>query len=111
MGSLNASNADDALDALTIVTGAYKGTIDRHPEKRYKAAYTAYEERRLPEMREEHKGLRFGQMKELIYKEFQKSDENPFNRVGIVRYNATKDEIALAKRHEAGGIETRLGRK
>ncbi|PWW74092.1 DUF1014-domain-containing protein [Tuber magnatum] len=109
LGSLNASNIDDALDALTLATGAEKGTIDRHPEKRYKAAYAAYEERRLPEVREEHKGLRLGQMKELIRKEFEKSEENPFNHVGNVSYNAPKPEIALAKKTEMEKIEARLG--
>ncbi|PUU79982.1 hypothetical protein B9Z19DRAFT_1124404 [Tuber borchii] len=111
LGSLNASNVDDALDALTLATGADKGTIDRHPERRYKAAYAAYEERRLPEVREEHKGLRLGQMKELIKKEFEKSEENPFNQVSNVRYDATKDEIALAKKVEMEKIEARLGGK
>ena len=111
MGSLNASNVDDALDALTLATGTDKGTVDRHPERRYKAAYAAYEERRLPEVREEHKGLRLGQMKELIKKEFEKSEENPFNQVSNVRYDATKDEIALAKKVEMEKIEARLGGK
>ncbi|CUS08594.1 unnamed protein product [Tuber aestivum] len=110
-GSLNASNIDDALDALTLATGSEKGTVDRHPEKRYKAAYAAYEERRLPEVREEYKGLRLGQMKELVRKEFEKSEENPFNQVGNVPYNATKGDIALAKQTEMEMIETRLGGK
>ncbi|RPA92694.1 DUF1014-domain-containing protein [Choiromyces venosus 120613-1] len=111
LGSLSASNVDDALDALTLATGADKSTIDRHPEKRFKAAYAVYEERRLPEVREEHKGLRLGQMKELIKKEFEKSEENPFNQVGNVHYNATRDEIALAKKAEMDKIEARLGGK
>jgi len=110
LGPLNASNADDALDALNIVTGAYKGIIYKHPEKRYKFAHAAYEERRLPEMLEEHKGgIRLGSIKQMIHKEFQKSEENPYNRVGNVRYNATKDEIALEKEAQMEEIEARLG--
>jgi len=50
-------------------------------------------------------------MKELIKKEFEKSEENPFNQVGNVRYDATKDEIALAKKAEMEKIESRLGGK
>ncbi|RPA92693.1 DUF1014-domain-containing protein [Choiromyces venosus 120613-1] len=111
LGSLSVSNVDDALDALTLATGAGKNTIDKHPERRLKAAHAAYEERRLPEVREEHKGLRRGSMKQLIWKEFKKSEENPFNRVGKVRYNTTKDEIALAKKAEMDKIEARLGGK
>lgn len=108
MASLNASGIDDALDALSLTTDAAKVGVDRHPERRFKAAYAAYEERRLPEVREEHKGLRLNQMKELIRKEFEKSPENPFNQTGIVGYDATKEEIEEARRKEKERIEERL---
>jgi hypothetical protein len=75
---LAASNIDDALDALSLTQGgegeerkALAG-IDRHPERRQKAALAAFEDRRLPELRKEHPGLRLQQYKDLIYKEFQK---------------------------------------
>jgi hypothetical protein len=75
---LTATNIDDALDALTLATGgegeekkAVAG-IDRHPERRQKAALAAFEDKRLPELRKEHPGLRLQQYKDLIYKEFQK---------------------------------------
>lgn len=92
--------------ALTSDVG--KATVDRHPERRFKAAYAAYEERRLPELREEHKGLRLGQMKELIKKEFEKSPENPFNQAGIISYDATRDEIEAKKKEEHEKVEARL---
>lgn len=82
--------------------------MDRHPERRFKAAYAAFEERRLPELREEHKGLRLGQMKELIKKEFEKSPENPFNQSGIVDYDATRSEIEAKKKEEHERVEARL---
>ena len=76
--ALAASNIDDALDALSLTTGgeaedrkAVAG-IDRHPERRQKAALAAYEDKRLPELKQEHPGLRLQQYKDLIYKEFQK---------------------------------------
>ena len=75
---LSASNIDDALDALSLTRGgegeerrAVAG-IDRHPERRQKAALAAFEDRRLPELKKEHPGLRLQQYKDLIYKEFQK---------------------------------------
>ncbi|KAK9454904.1 hypothetical protein V1511DRAFT_501303 [Dipodascopsis uninucleata] len=109
--TLNASNIDDALDALSISGVGKKGSltegIDRHPERRYKAAYAAYEERRLPEVKEEHKGLRLNQMKELIKKEFDKSPENPFNQVTI-KHNATKSEIVEVKEKIKQSTEKRL---
>jgi hypothetical protein len=76
--ALAASNIEDALDALSLTTGgeaedrkAASG-IDRHPERRQKAALAAYEDKRLPELKQEHPGLRLQQYKDLIYKEFQK---------------------------------------
>ena len=75
---LTASNIDDALDALSLTRSgegeerrAVAG-IDRHPERRHKAALAAFEDRRLPELKKEHPGLRLQQYKDLIHKEFQK---------------------------------------
>ena len=76
--ALIASNIDDALDALSLVAGGESeernavAAIDRHPERRQKAALAAFEDRRLPELKKEHPGLRLQQYKELIFKEFQK---------------------------------------
>ena len=110
MKTLNASGIDNALDALTL-TGSSDMKLDRHPERRYAAAYKAYEERRLPEVKTEHPGLRRNQQIELIRKEFERSEENPFNQQGNVRYDASKEELAEAKRAHSEGIEKRLGEK
>lgn len=111
--ALSASGIDDALDALEISTGvgANKKGIERHPERRFKAAYAAYEERRLPEYKQEHPGLRLNQYKELIRKEFEKSPENPFNQANQVSYNATQDEVAAKKASVREATERRLAEK
>lgn len=54
--------------------------VDKHPEKRLKAAYAAFEERRLRELKEANSTLRLSQLKQLIFKEWQKSPENPLNK-------------------------------
>jgi hypothetical protein len=41
-----------------LTTDPNSQKIDRHPERRFKAAYKAFEERRLPEIEVEHPGLR-----------------------------------------------------
>lgn len=91
-GSLSARNIDDAISALQIVSGKDTDKADRHPERRFKAALRGYEERRLPEIKDERPGLRLNQYKDLIYKEFEKSSENPFNQVSI-SYNASQTEV------------------
>lgn len=55
--------------------------VDKHPEKRLKAAYNAFEEKRLKELKEENPTLRLSQLKQMIFKEWQKSPENPLNMV------------------------------
>ena len=97
---LSASGIDDALSALALTGrdgGVQTKDIDKHPERRVKAAYAAYEEKRLPEMRKEEPGLRLQQMKNLIFKEFQKSPENPMNQDTNIKYNATRDEVDQLK--------------
>jgi membrane protein involved in colicin uptake len=70
--TLNASGIDNALDALTLTSNSNNMKIDRHPERRFAAAYKAFEERRLPEVKQENPGLRRNQMIEQIRKEFEK---------------------------------------
>ncbi|KAG0223933.1 hypothetical protein BGW41_005283 [Actinomortierella wolfii] len=115
----SASNIDDALDLLSLTGSGATGSgsnittgkgkdIDRHPERRFKAAFAAYLEREMPRLKEEHPGLRQQQMHDMLYKQFQKSPENPFNQANVLAYDATKDQEreAIAKRKEA--IESRL---
>jgi hypothetical protein len=108
--ALNATGIDNALDALTLTSGG-DAKIEKHPERRYKAAYAAFEERRLDEMEQDGSGagLRQNQKKERIRKEFEKSPENPFNNVSVA-YDATKEEVAAIKEAEKKKIEDRLGR-
>ncbi|MCJ1419540.1 hypothetical protein MMC32_005895 [Xylographa parallela] len=107
--ALNASNIDDALDALSITTGNPNAQqVDRHPERRFKAAYAAYEARRLPELETEMKGLRRQQRIEVVRKEFEKSPENPFNQVSA-RFDSTRDEVRQIKAEAKDSVEGRLG--
>ncbi|KAK6515838.1 hypothetical protein TWF281_004429 [Arthrobotrys megalospora] len=108
--ALNASGIDNALDALSLTSGsASSAAIDRHPERRFKAAYAAYEERRMAEGKAdgEWAGLRQNQVKDRIRKEFEKSEENPFNQANI-SFDASREEMRAVREREAGKIENRL---
>ena len=109
--TINATGIDNAIDALSLTTDKNAQAIDRHPERRFKAAYKAYEERRLPEVEQEHPGLRKNQRIEIIRKEFEKSEENPFNQTNNIRYDASKDEIAQEKERLRKGVEGRLAER
>ncbi|CCC06858.1 hypothetical protein SMACR_00884 [Sordaria macrospora] len=111
LAALNASGIDNALDALSLATtGSAVDKIDRHPERRFKAALAAFEERRLAEMEKDGsgQGLRQNQKKERIRKEFEKHPDNPFNQV-TARYDASREELAQLKEQERVKIESRLG--
>lgn len=108
LAALNATGIDNALDALSL-TSDQKDKIDRHPERRFKAAYTQFEERRLEEMKDE-KGLRRNQKVEQIRKEFEKHPDNPFNQVAAT-YNMSKEEIAELRDSEKTKKEELLAGK
>jgi len=109
--ALAATGIDNALDALSLT--AQDGTkIDKHPERRFKAAFAAYQERRLQEMEDDGsgQGLRKNQKEANIRKEFEKSPDNPFNQVNA-RYDASKDEVKELREAEKTKIESRLAEK
>ncbi|KAI9690088.1 MAG: hypothetical protein M1820_010027 [Bogoriella megaspora] len=104
--SVNATGIDNALDALSLDKKGGSDQIDRHPERRFKAAYTVFEERRLEEMKDE-KSLRRNQKIERIKKEFERSPENPFNQVSGA-YNSTREELRGIQDQEREKMEARL---
>jgi len=113
--SYAATGIDNALDLLEVVTakmdkasvGQQAAGIERHPERRFKATYEAYQERELPNIKKEHPGLRLQQYKDLLYKQFQKSPENPFNQT-TVAYDAKREEKVAAFGSKKAEVEERL---
>jgi hypothetical protein len=103
--TISASGIDNAIDALSIDAKA-NDQIDRHPERRFKAAYTIFEERRLEEMKDD-KTLRRQQKIEQIRKEFDKHPDNPFNQVAG-KYNSTREELREIADSEKKKTEARL---
>lgn len=74
-GAVEARSVEDAIAVLNV-----GGTpVDRHPEKRMKAAYSAFEERELPRLKQENPNMRLSQLKQLLKKDWMKSPENPMN--------------------------------
>lgn len=82
-----------------------------HPERRFPAAYKAYEERRLEEMEADGsgQGLRLNQKKERIKDEFKKSPLNPFNQA-TASYNATREELNEVRQKERAKVEGLLSK-
>merc|ERR1712129_28259 len=69
-----ARTVDEALEVLSI---SDTPEIEKHPEKRMKAAYEEFGEERLPQLKEENPSLRLSQLKQMLFKEWQKHPKNP----------------------------------
>jgi len=69
---VDARSVEEALDQIS-------SEVDRNPEKRMRAAFTAYEAINLPIIRSENPSLKLSQAKELLWKQWQKAPENPMN--------------------------------
>ncbi|CAB3380072.1 Hypothetical predicted protein [Cloeon dipterum] len=67
-------------EAISVLSEKEATEIDRHPERRMKAAYAAFEDERLPQLKAEHKNMRLSQLKQLLWKEWLKSPRNPTNQ-------------------------------
>lgn len=75
MQAEDTSGIDNALSSLGISAG---GGTD---VKSMKALYNAYEAKMLPQVKEDHPGLRLTQYKEKVWQLWKKSPENPANQV------------------------------
>lgn len=64
----------------------------------------------MPEIEEENPGLRRNQRIDICKKEFEKSEENPFNQVHVA-FDASREEIAQVKDSERKKVESRLASK
>lgn len=82
----NTNRDDSVIEARTVEEAIAKMTVaenlpvDRHPEKRLKALFKAFEEAELPKLKEEKPGLTHTQYKDLIWKLWKKSPDNPLNQ-------------------------------
>lgn len=74
-GEIDASGIDAALSSMKLASGV----VDDHPEKRMKALHKAFEERMMPEMKQQYPGLKRSQYLEKIFILWKKSPENPMN--------------------------------
>ncbi|XP_015171355.1 PREDICTED: coiled-coil domain-containing protein 124 [Polistes dominula] len=72
----SAHGIDEALSILSVKDPE----VDRHPEKRLKAAYASFEEKMMPIIKELNPTLRLSQLKQILKKEWMKSPENPLNQ-------------------------------
>lgn len=87
----NTNRVDNLVDARSLETALAQMTVasdlppDRHPERRLKASFKAFEEAELPRLKEEKPGLTHTQYKDMIWKLWKKSPDNPLNQAAQVQ--------------------------
>lgn len=81
------TNRDDSVvearsveEAIAKMSVADSLPVDRHPERRLKASFKAFEEAELPKLKEEKPGLTHNQYKDMVWKLWKKSPDNPLNQ-------------------------------
>uniref|UniRef100_A0ACB8F388 Uncharacterized protein n=1 Tax=Sphaerodactylus townsendi TaxID=933632 RepID=A0ACB8F388_9SAUR len=82
--TVEARTIEDAIAVLSVADD-----LDRHPERRMKAAFATFEEENLPRLKQENPNMRLSQLKQLLKKEWMKSPENPMNQRHTA-YNSQK---------------------
>lgn len=70
-------------EALAVLSTNEESAVDRHPERRMKAAYQAFEDSNLPRLKSENPNLRLSQLKQMLKKDWMKSPENPLNKARL----------------------------
>ncbi|KAJ4715893.1 hypothetical protein OWV82_010982 [Melia azedarach] len=75
---IEASSVEEALEKMVVSDNL---PVDRHPERRLKASFKAFEEAELPRLKEEKPGLTHNQYKDMIWKLWKKSPDNPLNQI------------------------------
>ncbi|KAI9124120.1 hypothetical protein K1719_005420 [Acacia pycnantha] len=82
------TNRDDSIieartveDAIAQISVTDNLPVDKHPERRLKASFKAFEEAELPKLKEEKPGLTHTQYKDMIWKLWKKSPDNPLNQI------------------------------
>ncbi|KAM7362143.1 coiled-coil domain-containing protein 124 [Cochliomyia hominivorax] len=82
--NLNRTLADvevaTGIDQAIAVLSVKDEDEDKHPEKRMRAAFKAFESANLPRIKAENPSLRISQWKQILMKEWNKSPDNPFNQ-------------------------------
>jgi hypothetical protein len=95
----SASNLDDALLLLESanISSNSLSNIEKHPERRMKAAFAAFEAREMPKIREENPSLKHSQLLERLHKMWKKSQENPFNQLHVAHNMTAEEQTEMIK--------------
>ena len=94
----SASNLDDALLLLESTNVSCSSlNVEKHPERRMKAAFCAFEAQEMPKLRAEFPSLKHSQLLERLHKAWKKSTENPFNQLHVAHNLSPVEQNEILK--------------
>lgn len=95
----SASNMDDALLLLESANNSSTSMniVEKHPERRMKAAFSAFEAREMPILRAENPTLKHSQLLERLHKLWKKSPDNPFNQLHVAHNMSQEKQADVVK--------------
>ncbi|KAL7676756.1 hypothetical protein ACOME3_003005 [Neoechinorhynchus agilis] len=76
---IEARDINAAISAMADVSQSTE-TPDRHPEKRMRVAFAKFEADNLPSVKAQNPKLRLTQWKQILYKQWATSPQNPMNQ-------------------------------
>jgi len=94
-GVVSARSLDEAIGSLSLAAGGAEED-DRHPEKRLKAAFKEYEDSQWEELKADNPSLRHSQLKELLWRQWQKAPQNPLNQAAQREREAARGKAAAS---------------
>ena len=65
---------------ITVILSDESEQDDKHPEKRRKAAFAEFSDLNLERLKTENPSLKLSQLKQILFKDWQKSPMNPMNK-------------------------------
>ncbi|CAD6335566.1 unnamed protein product [Miscanthus lutarioriparius] len=77
---IEARSVEEAIARMSVLDPQVSLPADKHPERRLKSTFKAFEEAELPKLKEEKPGLTLHQYKDMIWKLWKKSPDNPLNQ-------------------------------
>ncbi|XP_039278201.1 coiled-coil domain-containing protein 124 [Nilaparvata lugens] len=77
--TIEGEEARTVTEAISILS-TKDAEVDLHPERRMKAAYNAFHDANINRIKLENPTMRMSQWKQLLWKEWLKSPENPTNQ-------------------------------
>lgn len=93
--AVDARSLTHAVEQLSTLSLGDGTEAEKHPERRMRAAYAAFEENNMPIVKSDNPTLKYSQLKEKLWDMWQKSPENPVYAAKLAASSAASSASAM----------------